>query len=165
MAVSQSHLERLNHLARVVQREAKHLALTDAKLFAAEFSAQRAQSLDNDPDLAERVDAFVSRFGRLQDTLGDKLLPRLLAALDEPVGAAIDNLGRGERLGLIIDAERWREARKLRNQMIHEYIEDPSILSSALRSGHAFVPEMLATATAMLNELDRRQFAPSTHGN
>jgi hypothetical protein len=27
-------------------------------------------------------DAFVARFGRLQDTLGDKLLPALLKVLD-----------------------------------------------------------------------------------
>ena len=31
-----------------------------------------------DIDLAERVDAFVARFGRLQDTAADKLLPELL---------------------------------------------------------------------------------------
>jgi uncharacterized protein YutE (UPF0331/DUF86 family) len=29
--------------------------------------------------------------------------------------------------------------RKLRNQMVHEYIEDPEILANALQSGHGFV--------------------------
>jgi hypothetical protein len=28
--------------------------------------------------------------------------------------------------------------RQLRNQMVHEYIEDLAVLASALRSGHAF---------------------------
>jgi len=37
-----------------------------------------AQDLENNIELAERVEAFVARFGRLQDTLGDKLLPTLL---------------------------------------------------------------------------------------
>jgi len=37
--------------------------------------------LEADVELAERVDALVSRFGRLQDTVGDKLLPRYLDAV------------------------------------------------------------------------------------
>jgi len=34
--------------------------------------------------------------------------------------------------------------RNLRNQMVHEYIEDPVVLSSALQTGHAFVPTLIA---------------------
>ena len=60
---------------------------------------------------SRRVDAFVARFGHLQDTLGDKLLPRLLEWLAEPVGPAIDNLARAERLGLIRSGDAWIEAR------------------------------------------------------
>jgi hypothetical protein len=51
------------------------------------MDAARAGTLRQDPEMSERVDAFVARFGRLQDTLGDKLLPRLLQWLAEPVGA------------------------------------------------------------------------------
>ena len=39
-----------------------------------------------------KVEAFVSRFCRLQDTLGDKLLPALLKALGEPDRALLINL-------------------------------------------------------------------------
>ena len=58
--------------------------------------------------LSERLDAFVARFARLQDSLGDKLLPALLRALAEPVGAALDNLNVGERLGWFDSVEQWR---------------------------------------------------------
>ena len=61
---------RLQFLVRVIRRERKHLATTDARLFADSFTVQRAQQLDGRIDEAERVEAFVSRFGRLQDTLG-----------------------------------------------------------------------------------------------
>ena len=67
------------------------LQVTDGRLFAIPTAAQRAASLGQDIDLAERVDAFVARFGRLQDTVGDKMLPPVLAWLAEPVGPAIDN--------------------------------------------------------------------------
>ena len=73
-----------------------------------------------DIDLAERVDAFVARFGRLQDTAADKLLPELLRQLAEPVRSAVENLDRAEKLGLIEAADRWLEARRLRNRMVHE---------------------------------------------
>ena len=86
-----------------------------------------------DPLLAERLDAFVARFGRLQDTVGDKLLPSLLMALAEPVGPAIDNLDKAEKFGWIESTEDWMEMRRLRNQMVHEYIEDVAVLASALR--------------------------------
>jgi len=57
--------------------------LTDGRLFAAPFDVARAERLFKDHDLAERVEVFVGRFARLQDTLGDKLLPVVLSALGE----------------------------------------------------------------------------------
>lgn len=113
--------ERMAFLMRVVRKECRHLGGTDRRLFSEPFTEARAASLETDPDLAERVEAFVSRFGRLQDTLGDKLLPVLLQALGEKPKAVIDNLDRAERLGLIESADQWMTLRKLRNQMVHEY--------------------------------------------
>jgi len=116
----------------------------------------RARSLEDDPDLAERVEAFVGRFGRLQDTLADKLLPVLLSALGERPGAQLDNLDRAERLGFIASAETWLAMRQLRNQMVHEYIEDPAILADALQAGHEFVPQLTHAAAVMTDEIRQR---------
>ena len=147
---------RLQFLARVVRKECKHLATTDQRLFGGLFTQAQAIRLEVDPDLAERVEAFVGRFGRLQDTVGDKLLPLLLAALGEKPAAAIDNLDRAERLGLLKSADEWMAMRSLRNQMVHEYVEDPVLLSSALRTGHDFVPALIDTANKMIAESERR---------
>ena len=106
---------RLQFLRRVADKECKHLFSTDARLFANAFTVQRAQTLENDPDLSERVEAFVGRFGRLQDTVGDKLLPTLLIALGESPSAVIDNLDRAECIGLIHSADEWMAMRQLRN--------------------------------------------------
>ena len=141
--------ERLRFLVETVLAESVHLQRTDVRLFAQPMTAPRAETLKSDQDLAERVDAFVARFGRLQDTLGDKLLPRLLEWLAEPVGPAIDNIARAERLGLIRSGEAWIETRQLRNFMIHEYVRDAHRLSSALNQGHASVPLLVDAASAM----------------
>ena len=39
--------------------------------------------------------------------------------------------------------------------MVHEYIEDLAVLSSALRSGHAFVPSLVAAARRWVIEAER----------
>ncbi len=142
-------LDRLASLAEIVDREAGHLAQTDGRLFAQPFDGARVAGLTRDIDLAERVDAFVSRFGRLQDTAGDKLLPELLRQLAEPVRSAVENLDRAEKLGLIAAADRWLQARRLRNRMVHEYQQDPELLAQSLNEGHAHVPTLLEGARAM----------------
>lgn len=148
--------ERLGALIRIVDKEARHLQTTDGRLFAAPFDITRAARLEQDHDLSERVEACVGRFGRLQDTLGDKLLPALLRVLGERPGAAIDNLDRAERLGLVRAVDDWMMLRQLRNRMVPEYVEDLSQLVDALQSAHEFVPSLLATATAMSGEAARR---------
>ncbi|MDO8437140.1 MAG: hypothetical protein Q7S69_03110 [Nitrosomonadaceae bacterium] len=150
---------RLQFLTRVVHKECQHLATTDQRLFDGMFTLKQAAQLEADPDLAERVEAFVGRFGRLQDTVGDKLLPILLTALGEKTSAAIDNLDRAERLGLLKSADEWMVMRNLRNQMIHEYVEDPAILINALQSGHVFVPTLIAGADRMIAEIELRGWA------
>lgn len=103
--------------------------------------------------------AFLSRFSRLQDTVGDKLLPVVLKALGEKTGAAIDNLDRAERFGLVNSADDWMAMHKLRNQMVHEYVEDPAILVSALLAGHQFVAVLVEAANRLLAEADQRGWA------
>jgi hypothetical protein len=147
---------RLKFLTRVVRKECRHLATTDQRLFGSGFTLAHINQLEADPDLAERVEAFVGRFGRLQDTVGDKLLPLVLLVLGEKASAAIDNLDRAERLGLINSADEWMAMRNLRNQMVHEYVEDPTVLASALQSGHAFVSVLVAAADRILAEIESR---------
>ncbi len=89
------------------------------------------------------------------DTGGDKLLPALLSALAETPGPAIDNLDKAEKSGLIESTEAWMAMRRLRNQMVHEYIEDLTVLCSALQSAHAFVPSLVAAARRCVAESQR----------
>lgn len=156
MTLPDATLLRLRFLLRVVRKECRQLIVADRRLFEQEFSVEQAARLETDIDLAERADAFVSRFGRLQDTLGDKLPPLLLDSLGEKAPAAIDKLGRAERLGLLRSADEWMTIRNLRNQMIHEYIEDLTVLAGALRAGHDFVPVLIEVADGMIAEIERR---------
>ena len=150
--------QRLEFLHRIVDKEAKHLAGTTQRLFSSTETLNTDSILQwiEDPILSERLDAFVARFSRLQDTLGDKLVPALLEWTGEARGPAIDNLDKAEKFGWIASADEWLSYRQLRNQMVHEYIEDLQILTEALDRGRQFVPELLAAACTLTEESERR---------
>lgn len=150
---------RMKFLMRVSRRECNHLLSTDQRLFREPFTEDTARKLESDADPAERVEAFAEKFCRLQDTIGDKLLPVLLTALGEAPAAAIDNPDKAERLGFVASADEWMARRKLGNQMAHEYIEDMALLASAPQSGYASVPIRVNAATAITAEIDRRGWA------
>lgn len=162
MNLDSAQLGRLQFLTRVAERERRHLLTTDQRVFSEPFTLARASKLADSVEEAERVEAFVSRFGRLQDMMGDKLLPVYLDALGERVGPAIDNLDRAEKLGLIPSSDDWLAMRKLRNQMVHEYIEDPATLADALQSGHEFVPTLSAVVENTIADVRARGWADTS---
>jgi hypothetical protein len=153
-----SSRERLHFLLETVEREAHSLQDTDRRLFEQPFTAERARSVRANALLAERVDAFAARFARLQDTVGDKLLPVLLERLGEPVGSVFDNLDRAARLGLLAQSsDDWIAARALRNRMVHEYIRDAAVLAEALNQAHQAVPMLAAFVQACRSYVAERQ--------
>lgn len=156
MNISPQKKLRLAFLARMVRKEIHYLQLTDRRLFDVPFTREKAERLEMEVELAGRVDAFVSRFGRLQDTAGDKLLSNYLNAVGETTGPVVDNLNRAEKLGLINSAEIWMALRDLRNQMVHEYMEDLDKLAEALNKGHEHVSTLTANATRILVDLEAR---------
>jgi hypothetical protein len=143
--LSPGERQRLSGLLKTAQAELLHLQQTDQRLFGRPFSPEGLVIHLEDIDFSERVDAFVARFGRLQDLLGDKLLPAWLRSMEEGVGAVLENLDRAERLGLIDGADDWLAVRKLRNVMVHEYIDRAETLHMALYAAHAHVGMLAQT--------------------
>lgn len=68
MNLSLESQERLRFLSRVVERELKHLKYADNQVFGGFLTYEAVENLDKTPELAMKVEAFVSRFCRLQDT-------------------------------------------------------------------------------------------------
>lgn len=133
----------LSQLLRVTGKEARHLHLTAERLRAQSPDLAWVESLETQVENGEMLDAFVSRFGRLQDSLGDKLLPAVLRASLEATGAQLDNLLRAEKLGWIDSVEQWVALRTLRNRLVHEYMESAADLHQALLSALAGVAVLI----------------------
>lgn len=138
--------ERLARLLRLVEREDVHLRAVRHRLLGADCSldAGRVSALLSDDTGIDRLESFGAKFARMQDTVIDKLIPALLLAAGEPVMTAIDNLGRMERLGLVASADPWFEMRRLRNRLVHEYIDQPGDLAVALERACRFTDHMHA---------------------
>lgn len=110
----------------IVSKEGKHLTYSWNSLFRQTTDVECVVRLEQNPSCAEQLEAFVSRFGRMQDTMADKLFPRWLLALAEVPGSQIETLNRAERLGVLTSTERWLEMRNLRNRLVHEYMSEPA---------------------------------------
>lgn len=156
MTLNAGKLERLKFLIRVVKKEINHLNYSANKVFNKPFTIERAKQLASDQEQAEQIEAFTSRFSRLQDTIGDKLLPAWLEILNEKTNVAIDNLDKAEKIGVLPSVELWLELRQLRNQMIHEYIEDLTLLVDALQAANKHLGFIVTVADSISEDVERR---------
>jgi len=69
------------------------------------------------------LDQFIYRFAKLQDAMGTRLFPALVAMItgsDEP-RPFLDILNQLEKNGIVVSAETWQRLRALRNNVAHEY--------------------------------------------
>lgn len=144
MRETESGLVRLAQLLELVEREDVHLLAVRQRLLGdgCSVDADRVmQLLENDLGV-DRLESFGAKFGRMQDTIVDKLIPQLLQVVGEPVAAAIDNLLHLERLELIDSADVWLQMRGLRDRLVHEYIDRPDDLAAALERACRFTDDM-----------------------
>jgi hypothetical protein len=139
----------VEQLIQITSKGARYLLRTAARLDALTIDISWVKLLDESDENSEILDAFVSRYSRLQDTLGDKLLPVLLRASLEKTGTQLDNLLRAEKLGWVESTESWIELRELRNRLVHEYMETADDLLEALQQALRSVPVLIETQRRM----------------
>ncbi len=94
-----------------------------------------SQLEDLDKTTRRILDQFAYRFTRLQDDMGNILLPAILKNMAEDTHsmAAIDRFNRLEQLKWLQSSEEWLELRRVRNEFTHDYPEHSSERSSKLR--------------------------------
>lgn len=91
------------------------------------------EALEADRSRVRLVDQLLFRFMKLQDAVGERLVPATLAVLDEPFEdwAMRDRLNRLEKLGYL-DVDPWLAWREVRNRLAHEYPDQPELRFAAL---------------------------------
>lgn len=111
------------------------------------LSAERYLNL-SDPEVAS-LDQMLFRFGKLQDAIGQRLLPAILLAGQEwqDNETFLDKLNRLEKLGAVPSTLDWIKLRDLRNNAMHEYPDEPEVNAANLNA----VFTSIATLEAHLN--------------
>lgn len=141
----------VKQLLRITEREANYLMRTAKRLRHQHVDLVWVKSLEYNDKHSEMLDAFVLRYSRLQDTMGDKLLPAMLRTALEKTGSQLDNLLRAEKLGWIESTQTWIELRELRNRLVHEYMESANDLLDALQQALQGVDVLIHTRLRMIS--------------
>lgn len=145
----------------LARKEAEHLRYSLETLFELPINLEWVRGLAQQPVLAEKVEAFASRFSRLQDQLGEKLLPRYAALVGESPKTFLDTLAFAEKAELLEDAEAFIAARRLRNALVHAYMQDPEIFLQSLLAAQQACGLFFGLIDAVSGELQRLGVPPA----
>ena len=140
----------------LAERESAHLRYTHRTLYAEPIDLAWVEALAKREDMAEKIDAFVGRFGRLQDHLGEKLLPAFARLLGGQPKSLLDVVAYSERMGWVESAEEFIGARKLRNLLVHEYMTEPELFHEALITAKSATELLFCIVTAIKAEATTR---------
>lgn len=87
-------------------------------------------------DEVQDIDQYLFRFAKLQDTMGDKIFKLLISYLEQnskPI-TFIDTLNRLEKYSFIDSAKEWINLRKIRNEISHQYDDEPEEMAQAINN-------------------------------
>ncbi|MBN2782345.1 MAG: hypothetical protein JXQ66_03795 [Campylobacterales bacterium] len=87
-------------------------------------------------DEIEHIDQFLFRFSKLQDVMGQKLFKTILVFLSEDIDGKpfIDILNIMEKLYLLDNSNDWKILREDRNELAHNYENEPENMSIVLNN-------------------------------
>jgi len=140
--VSEDLSEEIARLLRRIEREVEHLAGVRDRLLEGSTTASpvwvAAQAQNT--LFIDQLHSFGSQLSRTSESVASKLLPKLLDFAGETTGSVIDNLNIAHKIGWIEDPTAWTDLRRIRNRLMHEYLEDS-----------AFMAEQISTAAPLVD--------------
>lgn len=106
----------------------RHAAVLSEALAAWDrLGEAQIHAVETDPELRRLTDQLLFRFIKLQDCIGERLVPATLGHLAEPYEdkPMRDRLDRLEKLGCL-RSEDWLRWRETCNRLAHEYPDAPA---------------------------------------
>lgn len=91
------------------------------------------------------IELLVSRFAKLQDFLGRKVISEFLSLVEELEEdmTMLDKIHKLERLGILEQADLWKEMREARNHISHEYPCNPALTAQYLNQIFNLAPQLI----------------------
>lgn len=112
-----------------------------------------------DKEKVKTVDAFIFRFIKLQDFMGDKLFKELLKTIGEYKDnmALIDILDKLEKLEIIENADKWLDFRFIRNKLTHEYPDNEEDVIEGIRLALLYFKEIETVLLSLMRYVENKQ--------
>ncbi|NOR80030.1 MAG: hypothetical protein GQ529_04230 [Methyloprofundus sp.] len=116
-------------------------------------------SVYQDKEKIKTIDAFIFRFIKLQDFMGDKLFKEVLKVIGEYKDnmALIDCLDKLEKLEIIAQADRWMNYRAIRNKLTHEYSTNQEEMLAGIQLAMVYFKEINEVLNTISNYLQEKQ--------
>lgn len=113
-------------------------------------------TLYDDKEKIKTIDAFIFRFIKLQDFMGDKLFKELLKEVGEYKDSMslIDVLDKLEKLEIIDNSDKWIDFRILRNKLTHEYPDNQDDVIEGIKLALEHFSEMEVIIDSILKYID-----------
>ena len=117
------------------------------------ITASKILMLSNEEFLL--LELLGSRFSKLQDFIGSKLITVVLTEMGEFSTdlSMIDKLNRLEKFHLITDAKLWTEMRQVRNQLSHEYPDNPDLQAQHLNKIYDLSFELIECLNRLIRKI------------
>lgn len=92
------------------------------------------------------LETMTSRFGKLQDLLGMKIIDMYLQSQSQPIEGAsmLDKIHKLEKLNMIDSEDTWIELRNVRNHITHEYPDDPELTAQHINNVYRLAPMLIS---------------------
>lgn len=115
-------------------------------------------TLYDDKEKIKTIDAFIFRFIKLQDFMGDKLFKELLKRVGEYKDSMslIDVLDKLEKLEVIDDSDKWIDFRVLRNKLTHEYPDNKDDVIDGIKLAVEQFSEMKIILEDIIKYIDKK---------
>jgi len=93
----------------------------------------------------EAIDQYLFRFAKLQDTIGNKLFKLIISDYVENIEQLtfLDILNHLEKIGILDDINIWKRLRTIRNDISHQYDDEPEEMAEALNNIFAYKDELI----------------------
>ena len=104
-------------------------------------------------------DAFIFRFIKFQNVIGEKILPlfyEYLTGKDKREATFIDVLNTMEKHKIISSADFWKEIREIRNIFVHDYPQEDKVKKDALKRAIDIVKDLFNIIDKIQSILDRK---------
>ena len=142
---------RLEELDKHLKQMKKNISYLDV-FYGFPLKDEYVETILNSSDI-DKLDSIAYRMIKFQDSLGKSI--KLFFALKEEDTESLtmlDLINLAQKKGFSIDVELWREIRRLRNALTHEYIQSISEITHAVN----ILKNKLSFFEKILNELKNR---------